>query len=243
MYRIRPLYKNKFFGFVLLAVSLFGFMVIAHRLASYVFEYDAQYSPIDYGTYNILSYFTVQSNIFVCIYLLISAFAVFGSEKCRDIAFNPYIGALVTTYILVTGVTYCAGIPMGFTPPYKWDTPMHSMSAFIQIFHHMIIPPFMLILWFFPATNRTALKNRTWIFGIYPALYIAFSLVRGAVAKPEFYPYPFFKPDFMWNLLFEGKELNLIYGYLLLIPLIIVGMLVFFAVGRLMLAINRKRAK
>ena len=126
--------------------GLFSVLIIVHRLVHYVYEFDPKYSPIDYGRFNILSFFTVQSNIFVCFYLLVTAFAVFGNVRAQKIAFSPMLGALVTTYILITGVVYCCGIPLAFTTPYQWDTPTHSMLGFIQVYHHMIIPPLMVLL-------------------------------------------------------------------------------------------------
>lgn len=158
--KINPLYRKKLFGILLLIIGVFGILIIFHRLAHYIYEYDAQFSPIDYGRYNIISYFTVQSNIFVCFYLVITAAAVFGNKKAQKIAFNPILGAMVTTYIVITGLVYCCGIPLDFTPPFKWDNPTHSMASFIQVFHHMIIPPLMLILWFFLLTIKKSAAKK-----------------------------------------------------------------------------------
>ena len=40
-------------GTVLLILALFGFFVFIYRLCYYHYEYDPQYSPLDYGKYNI----------------------------------------------------------------------------------------------------------------------------------------------------------------------------------------------
>lgn len=239
-YRINKLYTKKWFGILLLIIGVFGVLVILHRLAHYVYEYDAQYSPIDYGRFNILSYFTVQSNIFVCIYLLTSAAAVFGNRKAQKAAFNPTVGAMVTTYIVITGLVYCCGIPLGFTPPFKWDNPTHSMLSFIQVFHHMIIPPFMLILWFFPSTDREVSCKKAWLFGLYPLLYSLFSMFRGAVFSPEFYPYPFYKPTFFWEILLGDKPINLPLAYLLMVPVLIAGIALFIIFALILILIHNK---
>ena len=65
--------KSKLLGTVLLILALFGFFVFIYRLCYYNYEYDPQYSPVDYGKYNILSYFTVQSNFFAYVYFLCAA--------------------------------------------------------------------------------------------------------------------------------------------------------------------------
>ena len=241
MMNIKPLYKNKLFGILLFIIGLFGVMVIVHRLCYYVYEFDAEFSPIDYGRFNILSFFTVQSNILVCFYLLVSAFAVFGVKKAQKIAFCPTFGAMVTTYIIVTGAVYCCGIPLGFTPPFTWDNPTHSMSSFIQVFHHMIIPPFMVVLWFFPATDKRVEHKKLLLFGIYPFVYSIFSIIRGAVSNPTFYPYPFYRPDFITSMISPDKPQNDVVGYLLMIPLLIIGIGLFIAVARLVVMINDKR--
>lgn len=241
--KIRKLYSNKLFGICLLILGIFSVAVILHRLSYYVFEYDPKFSPIDYGRFNILSYFTVESNLFVCFYLLVNAFAVLGNKKAQKIAFSPSLSIFVTTYIIVTGVVYCCGIPLGFTPPYKWDTPAHAMSSFIQVYHHMIIPPLMLILFLFPATNKTADRKCVWYAGIYPLIYSVFSIIRGAVSDPTFYPYPFYRPEFIWDLFVKNKEFNLPLAYLLMLPVLAVGIGIFIILARLLMLIQDKRSK
>ena len=82
--------KSKLLGTVLLILALFGFFVFIYRLCCYHYEYDPQYSPVDYGKYNILSYFTVQSNFFAYVYFLCAALSIFGVKKAEKIGFNPY---------------------------------------------------------------------------------------------------------------------------------------------------------
>ena len=241
--RINPLYTKKWFGIALLILGIFSVAIIVYRLINYVYEYDPEFAPIDYGRFNILSYFTVQSNLFVCFYLLISAFAVLGNEKAQKIAFDPLLGAMVTTYIIVTGVVYCCGIPLGFTPPFKWDNFIHWMSSFIQVYHHMIIPPIMLLLWFFPAINKRVSYKKAWLFGIYPLAYSIFSMVRGALFSPTFYPYPFYEPSFFANMLFADKDLSLFQSYLLMLPVLVVGIGIFIALGAIIILINNKLIK
>lgn len=235
--------KSRLFAVLLLVIGIFGVLVIVHRLSYYVFEYDPEFSPVDYGKFNILSYFTVQSNIFVSLYLILAGLGIFGIEKARKIAFSPFAGALVTTYIIVTGLVYCCGIPLGFTPPFKWDNPYHAMSSFIQVFHHMIVPPFMLVIWFFPFTNQRISRKKLLSFGIYPLVYSLFSIVRGAFSNPEYYPYPFYRPDFIWSLVFGDKPVNLPIAYLMMLPLLAVGIGLFILVARLVILINDKRTE
>lgn len=241
--KINPLFKNKALGAVLMFFGVVGMCLIAYRLCVYHFEYDPEYSPVDYGKYNIISYFTVQSNFFGYIYLILNALAIFGVEKLQKIAFSPLFGALATTYILIAGLVYCAGIPMGFTPPFKWDNAYHFMQSFIQVYYHMIMPVFIVVLWFFPSTNKKIPAKKAWLFGIYPLVYSIFSIIRGAVGAMHYYPYPFYEPSFFWDMFFSGKEMNLLPAYILMIPMLCLGIGLFIAIGLLIITIHNKRIK
>ncbi len=241
--KLLPISRNKKLAIFLLIVSIFGFMVIIHRLSYYVYEFDPKYSPIDHGKYNILCYFTVQSNIFVCFYLLFLSLSMLGVRKLQKIAFSKTVGTLITTYILLTGIIYCCGIPLGFTAPYKWDTPNHAMLSFIQIFHHMIIPPLMVIIWLFPMSREKVQYKKLWIAGIYPLAYSIFSIIRGAVSSVNYYVYPFYNPEFIWELFFGDREMSVIAGYLLMLPVLVVGIGLFIGVAYLMAFIHNKRIK
>ncbi len=235
--------KNKAVGIVLMLLSLIGICFIITRLFYYVYEYDAQYSPIDYGQFNILSYFTIQSNFFIYLYFFFAAISIFGVKKAEKIAFNPTIAVLVTVYVLIAGITYCAGIPMGMTPPFKWDSAYHIFSAVNQIYYHMLIPPAAFVLLLFPFTDKkVSVKQCLTLSGIYPFVYSVFSLVRGAVFKPTYYPYPFYNPEFIWKLFFKDKPVNLFASYLIIAVLLAAGISLFAAITALLLVIYNKRA-
>lgn len=241
--KLNAISKNKLVGIILLVLSVFGFLIIGHRLSYYVFEYDPQYSPIDYGKYNILSYFTVQSNFIAYVYLLFASLGILGVRKAQKIGFNETIGALVTVYVLVAGITYCAGIPMGMTPPFKWDSPTHSMSSFIQVYYHMIMPVVALALWLFPFRNNRIGKKCLMISGIYPFVYSIFSMIRGAVSNPTYYPYPFYNPEFIWDVFAKGKQLNLVVAYLIILVLLVFGISLFVGITAIIALIHNKRIK
>ncbi len=239
--RLNPSAKNKALGVLLLILSVFGFLIFAHRLSYYVYEYDPQYSPVDYGKYNILSYFTVQSNFFCYVYLLFAALGILGCKKAQKIGFNPTFGALITVYVLIAGITYCGGIPLGMTPPSKWDTAAHSMSSFIQIYYHMIMPVVVLALWFFPFTNQKIGKKCLALSGIYPLVYSVFSIIRGAYSNPQYYPYPFYNPEFIWSLFFGDSPVNLPAAYAIIAVLLIFGILLFMGVTAVMVWVHNRR--
>lgn len=241
--RLNPSAKSKALGVLLLILSVFGFLIFAHRLSCYVYEYDPQYSPVDYGKYNILSYFTVQSNFFCYVYLLFASLGIFGCKRAQKIGFNPTFGALVTVYVLIAGITYCGGIPLGMTPPSKWDTAIHSMSSFIQIYYHMIMPVVVLILWFFPFNNKRIGKKCLALSGIYPLVYSIFSMIRGAYSDPQYYPYPFYNPEFIWGLFFGDKPINFPAAYGIISVMLVFGILLFVGVTAIIVSIHNKRIR
>ena len=239
-YKTRPLMKNKPFGAFLLLMGIIGVAIIIMRIVCYEFEYVEGYYEVDYGRFNFFSFFTVQSNIYVSFYLICLALSVFGNERAKRIAFSPMVRLTVTTYILVTGAVYCGGIPIGMTPPLSWDNFQHAMLGTVQVFHHMIMPPLMLILFLIPPTDERIKKKKLWIVGIYPFVYSVFSIIRGAFSNPEFYPYPFYRPEFFWNIFLKGREINLISAYLLILPILLLGIGVFILLALILAVIYNK---
>ena len=239
--RKEPITKNKAVGVILLVMALFGFAVFIYRLCYYKFEYDAQYSPIDYGKFNILSYFTVQSNFFAYVYFLLAGLAILGVKKAEKIGFHSTFGALVTLYVLVAGITYCTGIPMKLTPPFQWDAAYHRMSAVIQIYYHMIMPPAALLLWFFPFRKERLTVRTVLLSGVYPLAYSVFSIIRGRFSDPTYYPYPFYDPAFVWSTVMKDRLLNLIGAYGIIAALLVIGIGSFIAFCAVLVWIHNKR--
>ena len=235
--------NNKLVGAVLLTMALFGFAIFIYRLCYYIYEYDAQYSPVNYGKYNILSYFTVQSNFFAYGYFLFAGLSLLGVKKAERIGFNTIFGALITLYVLVAGVTFCAGIPMGLTPPFQWDNAYHRMSAVIQIYYHMIMPPVALLLLFFPFRKDQLNKRCILLSGVYPLVYSLFSIVRGQLSDPTYYPYPFYNPEFVWQTVMKPRPLNLIGAYGLIALLLVFGIGLFMGLCAVLVWIHNKRIK
>ena len=238
--KTRSLMKNKLFGIFMLLMGLIGAAIIIMRVVCYEFEYVPGYYEVDYGRFNFFSFFTVQSNIYVSFYLICLSLAVFGNERAKKLAFNPMVRLTVTTYILVTGMVYCGGIPMKMTPPLYWDNFQHAMLGTVQVFHHMIMPPFMLILFFIPPTDEKIKKRKLPIVGIYPFVYSVFSIIRGALSNPEFYPYPFYRPEFFWNMFFKGQELKPVSAYLLMLPMLLIGISIFVLLALVLTVIHNK---
>ncbi len=226
---------------MLIVMGIFGLLVILWRLTCYQFEYDPKHYPVDYGAYNVLSYFTIQSNIFSSVYLIIKGFAVHESEKAKKFAFNPTVTLFVTTYIIITGLVYCSGFPLKMSPPLHWNTAYRAMHSFTQMFHHVIMPLFMTVLFFFPSTEEKISKKAVLLTGIYPFVYSIFSIIRGAVGNMHFYVYPFYRPDFYTDLFMKGKEVSMPVAYTLMLPALVLGISLFIGTAAILKIIYNKR--
>lgn len=236
--------KNKPLGLILILISLFGFALIVYRLASYNFEYDAQYYPVDYGRYNFLFYFTVQSNILGYLYFLFAGLAMLGVKKAEKIGFNGTFGTLVTLYVVIAGAVYCGGLPFGFAPPFTFDTVAHRMTVVMQIFYHMFMPVAVIALYLFPVNKEKQGRKTILISAIYPIAYSVFSMIRGRIMVPSYYPYPFYNPEFVWTTLMKDKPINLFVSYAIIsLAILILGGGLFMGICAIFVSIHNKRTE
>ncbi len=232
--------KDYISGTLLLLIAVFASVLIVMRVCFYEFDFDPKYYPVDYGRFNFFSYFTVQSNLYVCFFLFCLSFALLGSERAGRIAFNPMVRLTVTTYILVTGAVYCGGIPIEMTPPLTWNGFSDGLLSVVQIVHHMVMPPFVLLIFLLTAKKSKIEKRKLPLVAIYPFVYSVLSIMRGALFEPSFYAYPFYRPDFFWNIFLKGHEMNAFGAYLLMLPMLIVGVSLFVLIAWALSAVNNK---
>ena len=232
--------KKIILALLLLAVAVFALALIVMRVCFYRFAFDPKYYSVDYGRFNFFSYFTVQSNLYVIFFLFCLSFALFGSGRAGKIAFNPMVRVTVATYILVTGAVYCGGIPMGMTPPLTWNGFSDCLLSVVQIVHHMVMPPLVLLIFLLTAKESRIEMKRLPIVAVYPFIYSAFSIIRGALSDPQFYAYPFYRPDFFWNIFLNGHEMNTVGAYLIMLPMLIAGVSLFVIIAWVLSAVNNR---
>ena len=232
--------QNKGFGFILLALSCLLLLSVVLRVSLYRFEYDPKYYATDFGRWNYFSYFTVQSNLLIAVYAGLAGLSLLGLQRFRFVL-KPQVGLLMTTYILITGAVYCSGFPLGMTPPLTWDTPYHCMLSSIQILHHMISPLVIFCFWLSQGDSPLLSKRALFAVGIYPFVYSLISIARGAFCTPTFYTYPFYNPRFAASLVPTDPPLSDAMGYLLMIPMMVVGIGLFILVACILRLIHNKQ--
>jgi hypothetical protein len=131
-----------------------------------------------WSTTDYFSYFTNLSNLFAACVLLAGARRGAGA---RSPTFELLRGAAVM-YMLTTGIVY-AVLLSGHSVSTPWT------NAIV----HQVMPVVVALDWAIdPPRTRLELRSTlSWL--IFPVLYIAYTLVRGAIV--DWYPYFFVNPD------------------------------------------------
>lgn len=140
----------------------------------------ASRTPIN--PFNFFGYFTIQSNIITCVALLLAAFATFTGR--RQTPGLQLLRAAATTYIVIVGLVYntlLAGLPGGVE--LEWANTIM----------HVIMPLYAGIDWLLFGDRRALAWKRLWLVLIYPVVWLAVVLVRGAT--DGWVPYPFLDPS------------------------------------------------
>ena len=233
--------QNKLAAVILLMMGLLGIAIIIYRIAGYQYEYNAETAPIDFGRFNVLSYFTIQSNFCACVYFIMIALSIFGNERIKRVVFHPTVGAFITLYVFVAGVTYNAGFPLHMTPALTFDTPYHIFISCMQMYFHVVMVAAVLLLWMFPFRNTKLGVKTVLASGIYPLIYSVFSMIRGACFEPTYYPYPFYNPEWIWQTFMKDKPMNLAGAYGLIAVLLVFGIGLFMVLCAVLVLIHNKR--
>jgi hypothetical protein len=164
--------------------SLFATLRLLAGLAGLVavgatFFDTASRGPIN--PFNFFGFFTLQSNIITAIVFIIAALATFAHKPQTPVL--VLARACVTTYIVIVGLVYntlLVGLPGGVE--LEW-------ANFVL---HVAMPIYAAIDWVFFGDRRRVAWKRFGIVLIYPLVWVAVVLVRGAT--DGWVPYPFLSP-------------------------------------------------
>lgn len=185
---------------------------------------------------NFLAYFTVSSNLFAGIWLLLYALGRLFYPRLLQVITNKTLHGAITTYVAVTGFTYW-GVLVWFTEFYPLNLWMFNV---IDVYHHFVIPVFMVMLWLYPLNDNEAKPNATYIYMVFPLVYFVVSMIRGYLI--QWYVYPFLNARELWEILFES-DYNAVTANILMIVIIILFVGLFFGMGKLLNKVHNKRIK
>ena len=133
---------------------------------------------------NFFSYFTVESNLFAAIILLLGGYYILKKQKLPSY-FNWLRGAS-TLYMVITGIIFSlllAGLENVQLTAVPWDNTVL----------HYIMPVAVAALWLIDPPKQTFSYAKSLLWIIFPLGYGAYTWVRGAIVG--WYPYPFMNPE------------------------------------------------
>lgn len=181
-------YFKLFFGLFFLAVLLYHWL---NPIINGIYLTDEQKAEArnwewfiqDKGDYtlNFLSYFTIQTNIMVALWLILSALFHDQEGKQTSKWFNNYMALAVTTYITITFVVFNTMLlprllnRVGF---FFW---------FTLIIEHILVPIVMIVyyLFFMKKEKTTVLATKAYlnkyliVYYFYPLFWLIIMLIRG----------------------------------------------------------------
>lgn len=133
--------------------------------------------------YNFFSYFTIESNLFAVVVLILSASALAQGMHSHPLAL---LRGAATLYTVTTGIVFAlllAGIEGAELTAVPWDNTVL----------HYIMPLALAVDWFIdlPKQRLTFRQAAVWL--VFPMAYVVYSLVRGHFV--HWYPYPFLNPN------------------------------------------------
>ena len=140
-------------------------------------------SRVAINPFNFFGFFTLQSNILGAVVLALAG--IRGLQGRRQTPGLMLARASVTTYLIIVGLVYntlLVGVPGGGGIELGWA------NAVV----HIVSPIYVLVDWVFFADRTAQPWRKFWVVFIYPLVWLAVVLVRGAT--DGWVPYPFLDP-------------------------------------------------
>ena len=134
------------------------------------------------GALNMFSYYTIQTNLFVVIAMVLDI--AVDSRRIGDREILRILPGGVTLWIMVTSVVY----HFLLSPFYKPS----GLALLANTLLHYVTPVMMLIYWLFFEKKVLYRSFYPLIWALYPLFYALVSIVRGTITG--FYPYWFLNP-------------------------------------------------
>ena len=160
------------------------------------------------------SFFTIQTNILVAVCFTFlwlkpkSKWGLFFSKPKKTTA--------ITLYITIVGLVYNAILRFLWAPT--------GSQKLVDELLHLVIPILVLLYWILFVPKKTLEFKDIFPWLIFPAVYLVYTLIRGAFFS--FYPYPFI------DVILLGYNKVLINSFFMLLAFLFFGTL-FIGIGKL----------
>jgi hypothetical protein len=165
------------------------------------------------GAWTYIGYFTILTNVLVA--LALSADARGPRGTVSRFFTRPDVHTAIAMSIVIVAAIYNLMLRQLWQP--------HGWQIVADNTLHVVMPALFLLYWWLAVPKATLRWPQVIVWQLYPAVYFAYVLVRGAVDR--WYPYPFL----------DVTKL----GYLLVLVDACVVLLVFVAVALLLVALGR----
>jgi hypothetical protein len=134
-----------------------------------------------FSVVNFFSFFTNLSNLFAAIILLIGAFQLLTQREQTPVG-DVLRGAAVSQ-MAVVGIVFVALLR---------DVDLGALLPWVNTVLHYVVPVAVVVEWLVMPPERKLGVKQLLLCQVFPLLYVAYTLVRGAFAG--WYPYPFLNP-------------------------------------------------
>jgi hypothetical protein len=134
-----------------------------------------------YSIVNFFSFFTNLSNLFAAIVLIISA--VYLIKHHEPTARDDIVRGTSVVCMTLVGVVFSVLLR---------NVDLGHLLPWVNIVLHYIMPIVIVVDWLYQPPNTKLVFKQTWLWLIFPAMYLVYSVIRGAIVG--FYAYPFFNP-------------------------------------------------
>ena len=161
---------------LIVARLFFGLLTLIAIVTQLTIQIQSGFSVV-----NFFSYFTNLSNIIATVVLLVGVFFLFQRRESTP-TFDLVRGA-AAVYMAVVGIVF--GLLLR-------DVELGALLPWVNTVLHYIMPVVMVLDWLYMPPTTRLFASQSWVWLIFPLLYLAYSLIRGAIVG--FYAYPFFNP-------------------------------------------------
>jgi hypothetical protein len=126
-----------------------------------------------------LSYFTVLTNLLICVSLTNSLMA--SSTSSSKWFSQPSVVAGIATSIAFVGLSY------HFLLRHTWNP--QGAQRLADVLLHYVIPALYVLYWWFVSSKAALRWTHPLFWSLYPMVYLVYALIRGSIEGS--YPYPF----------------------------------------------------
>jgi hypothetical protein len=209
--------KNKAFALSLAALA--GFSIILQCWLS-VQTATHNGKSIGSGLWTFFSYFTVLTNLSICVSLTLSLMR--PSSPAGEWCSRPGVVAGIAANIAFVGLSY------HFLLRNTWNPEGAQLLADVLL--HYAVPALYVLYWWSDAAKAQLRWTHSLLWSLYPGAYLIYSLLRGCIVGS--YPYPFIDVGQI------GYARTMQNAFGLLIVFILLGLL-FVALGRVRQRMSR----